>query len=301
MKTINDFSCSKPNLDFLLSKRRQKKLLAITKKALPLFLRGNDIISTNPLVSGYHEDHIEKLIVYAAQSGADSFLLDIGANIGLTSCLTGKYFKQIFCFEPNPLVYRILLTNLEMSLVNSMVKTYPYGLGLQTKQTEITIPRHNYGGAFIQEGNSYSNQTLAKKDGFDTFNCDNYLTKTVDIKNAEITLKELFTIHKLDTQSGVIKIDVEGFETIILSALAKVLNPKTHYAIIFENHDDQASTEQILKQFDNPISLHLIKCKKPSGSRIIRWGLSLFGAKRTYYLEKITTDTLPKGDILMTT
>ena len=42
-------------------------------------------------------------------------VLDVGANIGLTNCLAGENYKNIYCFEPNILVRRILETNLDIT------------------------------------------------------------------------------------------------------------------------------------------------------------------------------------------
>ena len=43
-------------------------------------------------------------------------ILDLGANIGLTSALVRKRFKRIDCVEPNELVFNILKTNLALHL-----------------------------------------------------------------------------------------------------------------------------------------------------------------------------------------
>ena len=45
----------------------------ITKHALPLFFKGGDIISINPLVNGVYEPEIKALIDYLANHGHQDF------------------------------------------------------------------------------------------------------------------------------------------------------------------------------------------------------------------------------------
>lgn len=84
----------------------------LTRKNLSIFLRGGDLISQGPLIEGIHESRLTQFIYNNAKNGMSDFLIDIGANIGLTSCQNGNSFKQIYCFEPNPLCVNILKTNL---------------------------------------------------------------------------------------------------------------------------------------------------------------------------------------------
>ena len=52
----------------------------------------NDIISHRPTLFGMYEPHIEALITKRPRRG--DFLLDIGANIGMTSALVGRWFMS---------------------------------------------------------------------------------------------------------------------------------------------------------------------------------------------------------------
>src|ERR1039457_1398249 len=58
----------------------------LTKNSTNLFLKGKDIISIYPQTVGIHEPTITSLIDHFASNGYSDFLIDIGANIGLTSC-----------------------------------------------------------------------------------------------------------------------------------------------------------------------------------------------------------------------
>ena len=69
------------------------------------------------IANGVYEPHIKFLIDYLAEKGYSDFLIDIGANIGLTSCQSGNSFKEIHMFEPNPDCVNIL--KVKESLIKS--------------------------------------------------------------------------------------------------------------------------------------------------------------------------------------
>ena len=98
--------------DFLKRRFEHSVFRNFTRKSLNIFLRGGDIISEGPLVDGEHEGLLTKFISNSAENGMSDFLIDIGANIGLTSCKNGNGFQKVYCFEPNPLCVNILKTNL---------------------------------------------------------------------------------------------------------------------------------------------------------------------------------------------
>lgn len=84
----------------------------LTRKKLNVFLKGGDIISEGPLIDGIYETPLTNFIDKCANNGMSEFLIDIGANIGLTSCQNGNSFKKVYCFEPDPLCVNILKTKL---------------------------------------------------------------------------------------------------------------------------------------------------------------------------------------------
>ena len=148
-------------------------------------MRGGDKISRNALAFGRHEVDTEELIRTYRKNGYNNFLLDIGANIGLISCLTGDGFEKIFCYEPNPQVYRILQTNIEITFgIENHARLNNFGLGEDETQLELTVPKKNIGGAYIKQGNTYSNDILLKKDGIMDASCA-YDYINVSIKNAK--------------------------------------------------------------------------------------------------------------------
>lgn len=222
----------------------------LMRNSLGLFLKGNDIISVGPQLYGSHEPVLTNFIDKIATDGHSDFLVDIGANIGLTSCQNGASFEKVISFEPNPLCVNILKTNLQITLDEDKFELHDYALGDEDGMLDLFIPKHNWGGAFVKNNNEYSNEVLSSKDGFSKLNEKNYLVRTVTVKNSIDTLSQL--LNSLVTggkYSGVIKIDVEGYEGKIIRAIGETLPKELDVYIIFENWDPEIRIRDIKDAF----------------------------------------------------
>ena len=234
----------------------------LTQKSLKIFLRGGDIISEDPFVNGIHEGALTKFIGNSAENGMSDFLIDIGANIGLTSCQNGDSFKKVYCFEPNPLCVNILKTNLAISLRNDDFTMFDFALGDDDGEFDLYVPKNNWGGAFIKDGNDYADDVLGGKDGFEGINTDNYIVNTVKVKNSEVVFSDLFaSISEKKLYNGLIKIDVEGFERKVLLAIANTLPSSMNVTIVFENWDSSFDLIEIKNAFKNR-TVSLLKLKR---------------------------------------
>ncbi|WPE17784.1 FkbM family methyltransferase [Candidatus Thioglobus autotrophicus] len=286
IEIANNFTYLYKNLDYMKDHDNFDLFEKITKKSSPLFVKGGDIISRNPLVAGYHEIDTEELIRTYRGNGYSDFLIDIGANIGLTTCFSGKGFSNIFCFEPNPQVFRILQTNVEITFgLDNKVVLNNFGLGDSDTELELTIPKNNYGGAYIKQGNTYSNDILLQKDNItDPSNAYDYIG--VSIKNAEEQLGQLFADIPVGSK-GVIKIDVEGYEPYVLEAIGKALPENNSYAIIFENHDPSMTILEFQKFFNRDIVLYRLHHYPIRKFKLLRKIKSYLGATGKHTLEKV--------------
>jgi FkbM family methyltransferase len=226
-------------MDTLVGAIRNRIFRSVTKRPLKFFFRGGDLISVNPLTNGSHEPGFTHVISHFCASGYDGFLIDIGANIGLTSCQNGNSFAKVICFEPNPLCVHILKVNTEIGIANSSVEINEYGLGSKAGIHELWVPKHNWGGAFVRsDQNSYSDEILALKDSFSSVDKANYSVKSIEIRSAEEVLTEKLTeLVGLGLTSGVVKIDVEGMEMDVILGLARALPALCDIVIVFENWD----------------------------------------------------------------
>lgn len=238
-----------------------KKFDDLTKKSSRLFFLGGDLISSEPLTTGNYEPHIKSTIDFLAQTGNADFLIDIGANIGLTSCQSGEKFKEVHMFEPNPICYNVLKSNCMLSLKDKCnYKIYEYGLGKTEQTVSLTIPRKNLGGAFVKNShNSYSEDLLAKKDGFKIIEKNNYFSETIQLKSSTEELSRLLEeLKSKNLKSGVIKIDVEGYELIVLEGLSALPKNMNLY-IIFESWDEDLNLANLKDHLKIDFSVYKIK------------------------------------------
>lgn len=290
--------------DFLSQKIKHFLFKRLTSQSLPLFLRGKDIISCAPLVDGVHEKAITSFINALSDEGFCDFLLDVGANIGLTSCQNGNAFKTVTCFEPNPLAANILKTNLAISLPEERFTVNEFALGDKEGDFELFVPKHNWGGAFVRSNsNSYPDQLLAAKDTFESFDQENYVVCNVSVKPAEAVFSKIFSnLKKSGFQKGVIKLDVEGFESIVLKGIAVALPPDISAVVVFENWDENFSFEDLRNNFGNrQISLKKIEqtIAGPSKSRLIKLFKLMFSGTDKHYLAELDNAQSRVGDIVV--
>jgi len=203
----------------------------LTKNAMPIFFRANDIISTWPLVNGEYEPDVTELIThYARDRNYSDFFIDVGANIGLTAITVGSWFKEIHMYEPNPECVSILRVN-----AKNIEKTYTiheFGLGLRDSMETLEVPGDNWGGAFInEENNAYCAENLKK-----LYSNPSSSSCTVQIKSAKAVFASLFSdLRKKNRKLGIVKIDVEGYESIIINSIAETIPDDFKMLIVFED------------------------------------------------------------------
>ena len=204
------------------------------KKKIYPYSRYNDVLTDNLYSFREYEEHINNVInLYSVKKKYHNFFIDIGANIGFTTIQNHDKFDQIFCFEPNEIVYNILKSNTKLHCNIDKVNLFNVGLGSVKGSYELKIPKHNFGGAFVEENNRYDINTLLNKDGFNSYSEKDFLIENIVIEDGEYLKNKVFS--KLNKSSkGVIKIDVEGYEMQIIDLILKNINCHS-LVIIFEN------------------------------------------------------------------
>tara|TARA_B110000444_G_C18755129_1_gene554737 strand:+ start:63 stop:968 length:906 start_codon:yes stop_codon:yes gene_type:complete len=206
------------------------------KKTLYPYSRYDDVLSDNWYLHNEYEAHINNIIAKYGAKKYHDFFIDIGANLGFTTISNYQHFNQIFCFEPNEIVYNILKSNTRIHCNSDRINLFNVGLGATKGTFELKIPRHNFGGAFIEENNRYDIDQLLKKDGFNSYNEKNFLTEKVTIEDEKFFKERVLSSLKKSSK-GVIKIDVEGYEMQILELILKNIDCNS-VAIIFECLND---------------------------------------------------------------
>ncbi|TXI38472.1 MAG: FkbM family methyltransferase [Methylophilus methylotrophus] len=161
-----------------------------------------------------------------------SIFIDIGANIGLYSLIAGTNhnFKAIYSFEPHPDTYQYLTDNIKINQVNNCI---PYKLAISHKSEKQTIhvkPNHS-GVATLRD--------VKSSEGYQS---------SIEIECIdEIKLDTL--IHNPNNLPITIKIDVEGFELVVLQTLIKTSfwrNVKSIYYEVDESYLDYKKVESLL-------------------------------------------------------
>lgn len=297
-----NFQFKRSAISMLTDELKVALIRFLTKRALPIFLRGKDQISFGPLANGTHEAQVKALVNAAADAGYSDFLVDIGANIGLTSCQSGNAFQVVHMYEPNPLCCKILEVNSSISL-NKPFFIHPFGLGSASGSMKLMVPKDNWGGAFIAgEQNSYSAEVLAKKDGYAAIHDSNYIAVTVEIKDGMVELASLFSsLLESGCTSGVIKIDAEGFEPVILKAIAAVLPSELQAVVIYESWGT-GQVESATRLFDGRARLFSLRQMNPWRPEWPRWlkaALLLLRGRYKYMLTSHEADEVPGEMVLL--
>ena len=204
-----------------------------------VYLKPNDIISHRPTLFGMHEPHIEALITEASATHGD-FLLDIGANIGMTSALVGRRFARVDCVEPNELVVNILKTNLAMNLSATEHEVHAVGLGKEDGVLTLRVPPDNFGGAYVEDGNPQFDGETATRHSNQFSDRSDHLAIDVVIREAGKWLDGRFTaLREAGFRKGVIKIDVEGYEEVIFGKIIETLPADFSAVVVMENWFDR--------------------------------------------------------------
>jgi FkbM family methyltransferase len=243
----------------------KKKIISLIKKKIFLKIFGdfysnlnivlpvNDKVLKEYIIDKIYEEDITRLISFLNKNKYNDFLIDIGANFGLTSCQNGNKFKFVHLYEPNRECINLLKINLSLNFLNNNYQIHPYGLGEKNHNTILNIPKYNCGGAFVlDKNNSYNLKILSQKDGFNSINMKNYYNIPIVIKDAKLEFKKIFKEFKIKKFNyGIIKIDVEGYELTILKNLSKVYPKSLKTFIIFESHNKNLEIDKIKEYFKN--------------------------------------------------
>lgn len=151
--------------------------------------------------------------------------IDVGANIGLHSVRFAQKFKNVYSFEP-------VTSNFECLKLNAStfdnIKLYNLALGETDKTDVIELPKNST-------------------------NCGAY--SFVDFKNSEeMLLRETIQIQKLDNfnlDADLIKIDVQGYETLVLNGAVNTIKKNRPVLIIEIIHQqDFISINNILQELE---------------------------------------------------
>jgi methyltransferase, FkbM family len=167
-------------------------------------------------------------------------ILDIGAHVGLYSIWASRKVGEagfVVAFEPNPLSYRWLVSNIELNKVSN-IKTLPFALGDKLEKKTLYVAEKNVGVSSLIKSHVLHNPSgkysISSRCTVQVLTLDYLLEKSPRI------------IGKLLQLVDLAKIDVEGYEMNVLRGAKKVLEEGLVKRFIIEVHKDQVGTEDIV-------------------------------------------------------
>ena len=128
----------------------------------------NVSLSRNINLFGFYErDELEILIDFLNNIPGFKFncFIDIGANIGNHSSFFANYFDEIYCFEPHPLIFKIL----EINTSNFNAKCFNIALGETNEVLDLHIGSSNLGNnslVFVENSLETISVKVDKLDAF---------------------------------------------------------------------------------------------------------------------------------------
>tara|TARA_R110001583_G_scaffold113291_1_gene263810 strand:+ start:276 stop:1130 length:855 start_codon:yes stop_codon:yes gene_type:complete len=165
---------------FLLGKLRKFHL-----KEDQILVFSHDFIGEEVFCYGFYEKKEILSIVNSFDFDTSKFnCLDVGANIGNHAVKFSNYFKNVFCFEPNPEVYEVLSLNTKKK---KNIKIYNFGLSNQNKNIFLEYNEQNHGGGKIVDNLTDGSKGYSVKlEVLDDFFMENVSFIKIDIEGHEI-------------------------------------------------------------------------------------------------------------------
>lgn len=162
--------------------------------------------------------------------------IDIGVFRGVYTYKLAEISCNVYGFEANPIIFRILNKNL-LSLKNN-IKLYNYGLSNSSGRSTLRIPIRNK-SIFKSNFEDYYEGGLATIE-----NNNNLQGKKYDEFNIKIEKLDNFELkHKI----GFIKIDVEGHELSVLEGAKKILKSEMPNLLIEIDNKHSPSVNETFK------------------------------------------------------
>lgn len=173
----------------------------------------------------------------------DSYCIDAGANMGFHTIQFGKQSKKVLAFEPQPMVFNQLCSNILFNGLDEIITPHRLALGDKSDEKQmwniehedwVGNGHHNWGGRGIIQEN-YGGE------------------RAINNEYRDYDVVKIITLDSLDIyKCDLIKIDIQGYEYLTFLG-AEVLLDNNKPIILLENpisndECDLKSKEFLLKK-----------------------------------------------------
>jgi FkbM family methyltransferase len=161
---------------------------------------------TGSVYCGLHEFEDMAYVLHA--SDADDLFADVGANVGPYTILAcAVRGARGFCFEPVPSTYRRLLDNIHLNNLSDRVQAF--NIGLSDCEADLLFTTGE--------------------------NCTNHVVAEDEAAADAIRVRVRPLDRVLDREiPSILKIDVEGFETLVIKGASRTLRHERLHSVIIE-------------------------------------------------------------------
>jgi len=181
----------------------------------------NDYISKHLLDSGQYEWYIVEILAGLARGHSAGSILDIGANMGTVSLPLARQFPQytVHAFEVQPTLVNTIKENIALNNLENIV-IHAYGLGNAESIVSLNQPDYKNAtniGAFSLNPLVQKHSDWAQGKG----------------SKIDFAIKTLDSVV-IDQPIRCIKIDVEGYEQMVLEGALDTLKNHNYPPIVYE-------------------------------------------------------------------
>jgi FkbM family methyltransferase len=194
----------------------------------------NDLVSQEYEINGVYEPAQTGLTRHVLGQMDAPIFVDIGANVGLFAGEVADLCDHLVLIEPNTVAFELLKLNAEIIGFKDKATFHNFGIGSTSSPQILRFSSSNVGGGFVKVNNAYSEELLYRKCGGRSDE-DRYIDCSVEIVQGRAFFKNLF--HEFFNRQFFIKIDVEGYETLVLKELSRCIAPSFQGVVLFENLD----------------------------------------------------------------
>lgn len=208
------------------------------------------------------------------ETGHTKLMVDVGANIGNHSIGLADLFERTEAVEPHPVIFRLLEANVISNNIGT-INCRNFGLANENSSGELVGSSEHHGLARIKERSVLSPEVF----GLDSSKLS--ASYSVELRDAAEFLKEFSGV--LD--NTFIKIDVEGMEEEIVSAIMPLLEDNTPIVGFEWFVKEQPDLEAIARSAKG-YSLYGI-VPHDHGNNLLWRAFKILVRGRTYSLEKL--------------